>query len=380
MDALRTWFKNPFAKLLVAILVLLTASSLGFSYFEGREGSGPDLFTSLWWTVVTLTTVGYGDVVPATIGGKVTGLLVMVCGIGLVSTLTGNLASLLVERKQRQRKGLLEVKLHNHVVILGWNSFSPGLVQALTENGLLKDAGLVLVNSLPQEARDEIAFRLGLGDRLHFVYGSPTQESVLSKARPDAARVVYALSQDGITPQEADQQSLYAVMAVRELAPKVPLYGEVSLPENRKHLLRAGATEILVRGEVGSMVLGLMGADIAVWSFLQKLIGVRGGNQLGFRLLTANEKAGTWRSLLDELRDRDGSLPLALCHVSRHVALEDILDEGSVLDQFILELFQTMGQDTSLGKQGAKVLVNPSQDEKLAGFDAVIYLTPGGRP
>jgi voltage-gated potassium channel len=380
MDALRAWLKNPLAKVVLLILGLLTASSVGFHYFEASEtGAGPDLFTSLWWTIVTLTTVGYGDVVPATAAGKVTGILVMVCGIGLVSTLTGNLASLLVERKQKKRKGLLEVKLHNHVVILGWNSFAPGLVQALVENGLIKDAGLVLVNTLPEEAREELAFKLALGELLHFVYGSPTQESVLSKARPDAARVVYVLSQEGVSPQEADQQSLYAAMAVRELAPKTPLYGEVALPENRKHLLRAGASEILVRGEVGTRVLGLMGEDLAVWSFLQKLIGVRGGNQIGFQMLTAEEKTGNWGALVDSLRRRDGSLPLAVCHVSRQVDLSDILDEGSVLDQFILELFQNTGQETSLGKQGPKVVVNPPQDEALARFDAVIFLAPGGR-
>ena len=59
--------------------------------------------------------------------------------------------------------------------------------------------------------------------------------------------------------------------------------------------------------------------------------------------------------------------------------LSDILDEGSVLDQFILELFQNTGQETSLGKQGPKVVVNPPQDEALARFDAVIFLAPGGR-
>ena len=177
--------------------------------------------------------------------------------------------------------------------------------------------------------------------------------------------------------KDADQQTLYAALAVREQTKDVPLYCEVVLPENRKHLLRAGATETLIRGEIASRVLGLMGSNQSVWAFLQTLLGMRGDNVLDFRPLNAEEKAGSWRGLADAMRRADGCLPLALCQFSRALSLGDILDEGQALDKFILELFQNSGRDTRLGSQGPGVRVNPPDDEPLAAYDAVLFLKPG---
>ncbi|WP_229590667.1 potassium channel protein [Pseudodesulfovibrio sediminis] len=379
-DAIFGWCRNPFGKLTLLILGLLCMATFGYWFFEYYPvGDAKDIFGALWWAVVTLTTVGYGDMVPTTIGGKVMGLIVMICGIGLVSTLTGNLASMLVEHKARKRKGLLTVKLTNHVIIVGWNDFGPELVAALRDNGVLmndKDTNLVLVNGLAADEREAVAFQLDLGDRLHFVWGTITQESVLLKARPDRAQVVYLLSQHTAqSAKDADHETLYAALALRELAPQVPLYGEVALPENRKHLLRAGVNEIIVHGQLTSVVLGLMGANPSMWTLLQELIGMRGNNHIKFKTLTSAEKPLLWGDLMTQFR-ADGRLPLALCKVSKQLSLEDVLDDGSALDQFILELFESSGQETNIGDTGPRVLTNPPDTEPLRDFDAVLFLNP----
>lgn len=364
-------------KLAVAILTLLTLSSTGIYLLETRTVV-PGLFEALWWSVVTLTTVGYGDIVPASTSGKLLGLLVMAGGIGLVSTLTGNLASLLVERKAKKRKGLLEVKQSGHVIILGWNSSVPGLVRGLRDNGLVDGGGLVLVTDLPEERREEIAFQLDLGQRLSFVSGKIAQENVVHKSRPDNASLVYILRQDNMPPHESDQQSIYAALTVRGMAPKVPIYAEAAQPENRVHLLRAGVTELIDRGEISSGVLALMGAAPPAWSLLQSMLGLHGRPGIALRSLTPEEKNGTWAELVRRLRQQDGCLPLALCQTARSLALEDILDTGSALDQFILELFQSHGRETKLGSKEAAVLVNPADAQALTAFDGVLLLRAGG--
>jgi voltage-gated potassium channel len=379
-DAALTWSRTPFGKLTLLIFGLLILATTGFWFFEsGPDGNVRDAFGAFWWAVVTLTTVGYGDMVPATAGGKIMGVVVMVCGIGLVSTLTGNLASMLVEHKARKRKGLLKVNLTKHVIIVGWSDFGLELVQALRDNGVLGpgDTHLVLVNSLGTEERESLAQRLDMGEHLHFVWGEVTQEATLLKARPDRASVVYLLSQTTDKPaKDADQESLYAALALRELAPQVPLYGEVALPENRKHLLRAGVNEILVHGQLTSLVLGLMGANPSMWTLLQEMLGMRGHNHMEFKPLTGDEKALDWGGLMARFRE-DGRLPLALCQMSRQLSLEDVLDDGSALDRFILELFESSGQETRIGDTGPRVLANPSDSEKLDQFDAVLFLKPG---
>lgn len=363
-------------KLACAISALLLLSTLGIHTLESRS-TVPSYFEALWWSVVTLTTVGYGDIVPATTGGKVLGLLVMAGGIGLVSTLTGNLASLLVERKAKKRKGLLEVKLSGHVIILGWNSSAPGLVRGLRDNGLVDNAGLVLVTDLSQERRDEIAFQLDLGERLFFVAGHIAQENVVHKSRPDHASLVYILRQDGLPPHESDQQSIYAALTVRGMSPKVPIYAEAAMPENRVHLLRAGVTELIDRGEISSGVLALLGAAPSAWPLLQSMLGLSGRPGIALRPLGPDERSLTWGELVQRLRRADGSQPLALCRTARSLALEDILDSGSALDQFILELFQSHGRETKLGSREAGVLVNPADAQALEAYDGVLVLRAG---
>jgi voltage-gated potassium channel len=82
------------AAFLILITVMLLAAS-GMYYFE-REAQ-PDDFGSIpaamWWAFATLTTVGYGDVTPITVGGKVFGALITVVGIGMVALPTSILAS-----------------------------------------------------------------------------------------------------------------------------------------------------------------------------------------------------------------------------------------------------------------------------------------------
>lgn len=85
-----------------ATLLLLYFSAVGIYVFEHE--AQPDKFASiphsLWWSVVTLTTVGYGDVVPITTGGRVFTLFVLMLGIGVVSVPSAMLASALTKARE----------------------------------------------------------------------------------------------------------------------------------------------------------------------------------------------------------------------------------------------------------------------------------------
>ncbi|MFH1922932.1 MAG: potassium channel family protein, partial [Planctomycetota bacterium] len=74
---------------------------VGIYFFESE--AQPDQFASvfhcLWWSVVTLTTVGYGDVYPVTIGGKIFTAFVLIAGIGIIAVPTGLLASALTRAR-----------------------------------------------------------------------------------------------------------------------------------------------------------------------------------------------------------------------------------------------------------------------------------------
>jgi len=81
----------------VIALIVLYLSAIGIYHFE--HDAQPDkfssVFDSLWWAVVTLTTVGYGDVFPITPGGRLFTFIVLVMGLGVIAVPSGLLASAL---------------------------------------------------------------------------------------------------------------------------------------------------------------------------------------------------------------------------------------------------------------------------------------------
>ncbi|MGB5344866.1 MAG: ion transporter [Woeseia sp.] len=91
--------KSFVAAISILVIVMLLAAT-GMYFFE-REAQ-PDEFSSIpaamWWAFATLTTVGYGDVTPITVGGKIFGALMTVVGVGMVALPTGILASAYTEQ------------------------------------------------------------------------------------------------------------------------------------------------------------------------------------------------------------------------------------------------------------------------------------------
>ena len=86
-----------FVTILSAALVMVVASIAVLSFESGAPGSNIETGgDALWWSVVTLTTVGYGDEFPVTMGGRITAMFVMFMGVGIIGALASILASFLV--------------------------------------------------------------------------------------------------------------------------------------------------------------------------------------------------------------------------------------------------------------------------------------------
>jgi voltage-gated potassium channel len=89
---------------LLAAFIVLVASSVLVLQFEGRAPEEANIKTggdALWWAVVTITTVGYGDQYPVTALGRLTGVLVMFAGVGIIGALASILASILVPQPDK---------------------------------------------------------------------------------------------------------------------------------------------------------------------------------------------------------------------------------------------------------------------------------------
>lgn len=91
--------KEEIVLFIFVTLILIYFSAIGIYYFENQAQPEhfSSVFDSLWWAIITLTTVGYGDVYPITVGGKVFTFFILLIGLGIVAIPTGIISSALTK-------------------------------------------------------------------------------------------------------------------------------------------------------------------------------------------------------------------------------------------------------------------------------------------
>ena len=223
--------------LLLAVTALVLMGGLGFSILEPQPGPWLTRFgTGVWWSIVTLTTVGYGDVVPTSFMGRLVGVGLMLGGVLSLSLLTATVASVFVERKFRRERGLEAIKTANHILILGWHYDGEVLLDQLLRR-LTSPVPVVLVNKLPPEQLEGIKERFPVFE-VHYLWGDPSREEILEKAnvREASKALILADRQEGETAEQVDQRTLLTALTLKSLNSKIRVLAELLRPENRAHL------------------------------------------------------------------------------------------------------------------------------------------------
>ena len=100
----------PLVMLFAAVTVALGAAG-AYLFEQGANRSIGSYGDALWWAIVTATTVGYGDVSPVTVEGRVIAVLLMLVGIGVISIFTATVASFFFEQEQESETAALAARL-----------------------------------------------------------------------------------------------------------------------------------------------------------------------------------------------------------------------------------------------------------------------------
>ena len=107
--------KEEIVLFLIVTAIFIFLASTGIYYFENE--AQPEIFTSIfhsgWWAIVTLTTVGYGDVYPITVGGKTFTFFILLIGVGIVTIPAGLVASALSKAREIEKENQNNLNEHS---------------------------------------------------------------------------------------------------------------------------------------------------------------------------------------------------------------------------------------------------------------------------
>jgi voltage-gated potassium channel len=357
-------------------IILLGATSIFIAdRFYGTRGAG-GILDAIYWAVVTIATVGYGDIVPSSPLAKLLALVIILSGPALLSLLTASVASMLVEKKIREGEGLETIKDRDHVIICGWNENGEKVIDGILLQLKGAKPKIVLVNELDKEDIQSIQVQYKDHD-IAFVRGNFVKEEVLARANLPRARAAIVLADlsGGRTMDKADERTIFGTMAIKSMAAKVRTCAELIHGENREHLVRANVDEIIVRGESAGALLATGAVSPGLADSVKSLVNNQDPNKLWRVPVPSRFADKTFGELLPYFRDKFQALLVGVVREKESIKLEDILSgDSTFIDDFIKKKFEESGKDFFGDKKDVSVIVNPPDDYLLSPNDWVIAI------
>jgi voltage-gated potassium channel len=306
-------------------------------------------------------TVGYGDIYPITVGGRAVGLILIFVGVGLMSLFTATIASIFIERKIKEGKGLETVKEKDHIVICGWNQHTEEVIQALTTYGSMKDTPIILINELSVDDVDSLKLKYDKYN-LRFLRGNYVHEDVLSRANiTKAAFALIMADTSGSHPRERiDERTTLAALAIKSIAPNVKTVAELLESENKQHLRRANVDEIVVRGEhVGSLLASAINSP-GLPKIFSSILSLGDANKLWRVEIPRSFIGNTFKELSLFYREKRHAILIGLLTEKKAMKLADILsDDTSIIDTFIKDKMKESKKDFFYKREEMQFILNP---------------------
>ncbi len=264
---------HNYLKAIFFLLFLIFAGALLMTLFEREVNSQYATFEdALWWAMVTVTTVGYGDKSPVTTAGRILAGVVMIGGIGSFGYIAGSILEELIEKG----RGRMSVKFTDHFVICSYNYKAERIIAEIKNE--LPGCKIVLVAEREENPLTE-------KEGISFIRGDSCREAILEKANIGKARTVIVLVDDKMDPQFADAHSVLTTLAVNDNNPGCKIIAESLNPENIHHLIHAGADEIVCVGDISSKLISRASLNEGMTKLFDELMSNNSGNELYSQLI-----------------------------------------------------------------------------------------------
>jgi len=235
---------NSTKRLRLSLLLFLSVFLLGVIGFKLLGGKEWSILESIYMTVITISTVGYGEVVdlshnPA---ARVFGVIYIIICLGTIAFAVSSITAFVVEGELKNILGRKRMekeiqKLSGHFIVCGSDETAQTAIQEL----LLTRRPFVVIESIPEK----IEKLKSLGSVL-YIQGDPTDERVLSQAGIARAQGIFL-------SLPTDEANLFAAITVRSLNPAIRIVAKVVDIRSQAKMLKAGADSAVSPTYIGGM-------------------------------------------------------------------------------------------------------------------------------
>jgi len=256
---------SPEVRLRYALLIFGTVvlvGTIGYTFFEDWTP-----IESLYMTVITLTTVGFGEVHPLSSAGKVFTMLLVLGGVGTATYTVFAATELLVEKRLLHVLGRNTMssqlkKIKDHVIVCGYGRVGRLICAEFEQRGV----SFVVIERNPGTDTGGLAFPVVIGDA--------TEDQTLQAARIDTAKsLVCALA--------SESENVFVTLSARQLNPRIIITARADSPGMEQKLLRAGANRVVSPYHAGALRMAVTTLQPNVVDFMNI---VAGGESTGLRL------------------------------------------------------------------------------------------------
>ncbi|MFC6285850.1 potassium channel family protein [Nocardioides sp. GCM10027113] len=281
-------------RVLLAVAILVTTVMLVWLDREGyRDNTDPtgrvDLIDAIYYTTVTLSTTGYGDIAPVAPHARLINAFVITpLRIGFLVLLIGTTLEVLASQgREMFRVARWRKKMGNHVVVVGYGTKGRSAADTLVNNGLDRES-IVVVDNGPTALQDAHA------DGLAVVTGDATRREVLRRAGVAKADQV-------IITTDRDDSNVLATLTVRQLNPDAFIVCAVREQENVPLMKQSGADSVITSSDAVGRLLGLSSLSPSLGSVMEDLLTYGEGLEVAERELLVPEVGKPPQALPDQV-------------------------------------------------------------------------------
>jgi voltage-gated potassium channel len=286
------------------VLFIALITWLGRDGYSDAAGGGLSFLDAVYYSTVTVTTTGYGDIAPISPSARAwTAFAVTPLRILFLIVLVGTTLELLTERfRSALAENRWRRRVKDHAIVTGYGTKGRGAVDSLLATG--KPAANIVVVDLASDAVEDAR-----AQGLTAVLGDATRTAVLREAMATMAAAF-------IVTCNRDDTATLITLTARELNPTATIVSAVKDSENAHLLRESGARTVVISSESAGRLLGMATVQPRAVEVLEDLIVAGQGLEIAERPVAAGEIGGP-------VKAARGELPLAIVRGGERIAFDD---------------------------------------------------------